>query len=112
MIGLAGFAHNFGALEGKRANVTEVFDTFATSPSTTLNKGLLLLGQVFPMLAHVPTSRTKLFRKLNVAVEEISDVLLARMQKELEMGVVGSREERSIIGLLSTWLIPNVPWEL
>ncbi|KAF8125506.1 cytochrome P450 [Boletus edulis] len=100
-IGLAGFSHNFGALEGKHASVTEVFDTFTTSPrATALNKGLILLGQVFPLLAHVPTSRTKLFQKLNVAMEEISNVLLAQTKKELEMGVVEGEGERSIIGLL------------
>ncbi|KAF8425081.1 cytochrome P450 [Boletus edulis BED1] len=93
-IGLAGFSHNFGALGGKHASVTEVFDTFITSPrATALNKGLILLGQVFPLLAHFPTSRTKLFQKLNVAMEEISN-------KELEIGVVEGKGERSIIGLL------------
>ena len=35
-------------------------------------------------------------------MEEISNVLLARTQKELDMGVFGDNEERSIIGLLST----------
>jgi hypothetical protein len=102
-IGLAGFSHNFGALEGKHASVMEVFDTFSASPrSSALNKGLILLGQVFPFLVWVPTPRGKLTQKLRVAMEEISNVLLARTQKELEMGVVGGKEERSIIGLLST----------
>ncbi|KAF8554668.1 cytochrome P450 [Imleria badia] len=100
-IGLAGFSHNFGALEGKHASVMEVFDTFSASPrSSALNKGLILLGQVFPFLVWVPTPRGKLTQKLRVAMEEISNVLLARTQKELEMGVVGGKEERSIIGLL------------
>ncbi|KAG6375286.1 cytochrome P450 [Boletus reticuloceps] len=100
-IGLAGFSHNFGALEGKHASVTEVFDTFGTSPrSTTLNKGLLLLGLVFPFLASVPTRRGNLIQKLNVAMGEILTALLAKTQKEMEVGVVGGKEERSIIGLL------------
>ncbi|KAF8119553.1 cytochrome P450 [Boletus edulis] len=100
-IGLAGFSHNFGALEGKHASVTEVFDTFGTSPrSTTLNKGLLLLGLVFPFLASIPTRRGILIQKLNVAMGEISTTLLAKTQKEVEAGVVGGKEEKSIIGLL------------
>ena len=75
---------------------------FSTSPrSSALNKGLLLLSQVFPILAELPTSRTRLMQKLNIAMEEISDVLLARTLQELEMGVVGGKEEKSIIGLLS-----------
>ena len=39
--------------------------------------------------------------KLTEAMEEISNVLLARTQKELEMGVIEGKGERSIIGLLS-----------
>ncbi|KAG6375283.1 cytochrome P450 [Boletus reticuloceps] len=67
-IGLAGFSLNFGALEGKHASVTEVLDTFTTSPrAMALNKGLILLGQ-----------------KLNVAMEKILNVLLARTKKELK----------------------------
>ena len=108
-IGLAGFSHNFGALRGKHAHVTEVFDTFGASPrSMALDTGLLLLAQVFPFLADIPTSRTRMIQKLNVAMEEISNVLLSRTRKEMEMGVVGGREERSIIGLLSTWCVSNI----
>ena len=107
-IGLAGFSHNFGALQGKHAPVTEVFDSVGASPrSMAINTGLLLLAQAFPSLADIPTSRTRMIQKLNVAMEEISNVLLSRTQKEMEMGVVGGKEERSIIGLLSTWSIPN-----
>ncbi|KAG8214366.1 cytochrome P450 [Butyriboletus roseoflavus] len=109
-IGLAGFSHNFGALQGKHAHVTEIFDTFAASPrSTAVNTGLLLLAQVFPFLVGIPTAHRRLVRKLSVAMEEISNVLLSRTQKELEIGVVGDKEERSIIGLLSKWSISNVP---
>ena len=102
-IGLAGFSHNFGALEGKHTTVTEVFDTFGASPgSSARNTGLFLLAQAFPFLLRLPTPRGKLLQKLNVAMEEISNALLARTQKELEIGVVGGKEEKSIIGLLST----------
>ena len=101
-IGLAGFSHNFGALEGKHTTVTEVFDTFGASPrSSALNKGLRLLAQTFPLLMRLPTRRGKLIQKLTLAMEEISNALLARTQKELEIGVAGGAEEKSIIGLLS-----------
>ncbi|KAF8548514.1 cytochrome P450 [Imleria badia] len=99
-IGLAVFSHSFGALEGKHTSVTAVFDTFSASPRSAFNKGLMLLGQVFPFLMWVPTPRIKLIQELSVAMEEISNVLLARTVRELDMGVVGGKEERSIIGLL------------
>ena len=100
-VGLAGFSHNFGSLEGKHASVTEVFDTFGASRSMAFNKCLLLLAQTFPFLMRLPTPRRKLIQKLCAAIEEISNVLLARTQKELEIGAVGGKEEKSIIGLLS-----------
>ncbi|KAI9572414.1 cytochrome P450 [Boletus coccyginus] len=99
-IGLAGFSHNFGALEGKHATVTEVFDIFGESSSSASNKGLLLLAQIFPFLISLPTPRTNLIQKLNIAMDEISNELIARTQKELEVGVIGGKEERSVIGLL------------
>ena len=107
IIGLAGFSHNFGALEGKHAegkhaSVTEVFDAFSASPrSMAFNKGIVLLAETFPFLMWLPTPRRKLLRKLSAVMEEISNVLLARTQKELEIGVVGGKEEKSLIGLLS-----------
>ncbi|KAG6375250.1 cytochrome P450 [Boletus reticuloceps] len=64
-IGLAGFSHDFGALDGKHASVTE-----------------------------------RLMRKLNDAMEEISTVLLARTKQEMDAGIVGDKEEKSVIGLL------------
>ena len=102
IIGLAGFSHNFGALEGKHASVTEVFDAFSASPrSMAFNKGIVLLAETFPFLMWLPTPRRKLLRKLSAVMEEISNVLLDRTQKELEIGVVGGKEEKSLIGLLS-----------
>ncbi|KAF8548044.1 cytochrome P450, partial [Imleria badia] len=102
-IGLAGFSHDFGALEGKHASVTEIFDTFSSStPASTLNIGLDLLAMVFPFLVRVPTPRSRLMWKLNRAMEEISNILLARTKQELDLGVVGDKEEKSVIGLLST----------
>ncbi|KAH0826176.1 cytochrome P450 [Lanmaoa asiatica] len=102
-IGLGGFSHNFGALEGKHAQVTEVFDSFGASPrSSAVNNGLFLLAQAFPFLTQIPTSRRRLMQNLNVAMEEISNVLLIRTEKELEMGVVWGKEENA-------WSIPNFP---
>lgn len=102
-MGLAGFSHDFGTLEGKNASVTTVFDSFTSFPSASaINVGLVLLARVFPFLMKAPTSRRRLIWKFNIAMEEISSVLLAQT-KELEMGVVGEGE-KSIIGQLSVYL--------
>lgn len=103
-MGLAAFSYGFGALEGKSTSVMTIFDIFSSSPSASaINTGLSLLAQVFPFLVRVPTSRTRLTWKLNAVLEEISNGLLARTKKELDMGVIGD-DERSIMGQLSTYL--------
>ncbi|KAG6375251.1 cytochrome P450 [Boletus reticuloceps] len=100
-IGLAGFSHDFGALDGKHASVTEIFDSFTSSTSASaINIGVGLLADVFPSLVRLPTRRQKLMRKLNDAMEEISTVLLARTKQEMDAGIVGDKEEKSVIGLL------------
>lgn len=102
-IGLAGFSHDFGALEGKHSSVNDVFGTFSASPrSSALNKGLFLLAEFFPFLIRMPTPRNRLSKKLGDTIEDISNVLLARTRKEMEMGAAKGKEEKSIIGLLST----------
>ncbi|KIK27618.1 hypothetical protein PISMIDRAFT_92400, partial [Pisolithus microcarpus 441] len=100
-IGLAGFSHDFGSLDGKPASITKIFDTFGSSPSrSAVNAAVLLLAQVFPLLEYVPTPRTKLLREMQEIMEDISKELLARTKKEKEEGVLDGKEDKSIIGVL------------
>ncbi|KAI6166079.1 cytochrome P450 [Pisolithus thermaeus] len=100
-IGLAGFSHDFGSLDGKPASITRIFDTFGSSPSrSAVNAAVLLLSQVFPLLEYVPTPRTQLLREMQRIMEDISKELLARSKKEKEEGVVDGKEDRSVIGVL------------
>ncbi|KAH7890187.1 cytochrome P450 [Phlebopus sp. FC_14] len=99
-IGIAGFSHDFGSLNGEHASVTEAFDTFGSSPASAVNAFLLLLAQAFPIFGRIPTPRSKLTKKLNQSMGEISTVLLDRTRKEGEVGVAEDKQEKSIIGLL------------
>jgi hypothetical protein len=99
-IGIAGFSHDFGSLDGKKTSVTEVFDAFGHS-SSAINVVLLLLSQAFPFITRIPTSRSKLIRRLNATIGEISAVLLDRTRKEKELGIADEKGDHSIIGLLS-----------
>ncbi|KAG2101113.1 cytochrome P450 [Suillus discolor] len=95
-IGIAGFSHDFGSLDGKHASVTEVFDTFGNKPKVSaLNKVLFLLASAFPIVTKIPNSRVKLTKKLNATMGEISNDLLVRSRREKQV-----EEEKSIIGLL------------
>ncbi|KAG2039491.1 cytochrome P450 [Suillus americanus] len=100
-IGIAGFSHDFGSLDGKRASVTEVFDTFGNNQqASAVNKVLRLLASVFPIITKMPTKRRNLMKKLGVTMEEISNDLLIRSRREKDLNVSGRDEEKSIIGLL------------
>ncbi|KAI6021237.1 cytochrome P450 [Pisolithus marmoratus] len=99
-IGLAGFSHDFGSLDGKSTPITEIFSTFGSSKRSAMNVGLVLLSQVFPLLEYVPTPRTKLFHEMQRIVENISTELLARTRKDKEEGVLDGKEDKSIIGVL------------
>lgn len=101
-IGLAGFSHDFGSLDGKPASITKVLDTFGSSserPALTVR--LLLLARVFPLLPYATKSRTRLFREMQIIMEDISSEWLARTRKEKEEGVLDVKEEKSVIGVLA-----------
>ncbi|KIK89943.1 hypothetical protein PAXRUDRAFT_685575 [Paxillus rubicundulus Ve08.2h10] len=98
-IGIAGFSHDFGSLDGEKTSVTEVFDAFGHS-SSAVNVVLLLFSQVFPFITRIPTSRSKLIKRLNDTIGEISTVLLDRTRKEKELGIADDKGDHSIIGLL------------
>jgi hypothetical protein len=102
-IGIAGFSHDFGSLDGKRTSVTELFDTFGNNQqASALNQVLLLLASVYPIIIKIPTKRSNLVEKLAVAMAKISDELLTRSRQEKDVNMSERDEEKSIIGLLST----------
>ncbi|KAG2147476.1 cytochrome P450 [Suillus bovinus] len=100
-IGIAGFSHDFGSLDGKHASVTEMFDTFSNNPkASAVNEAILLLASVFPVITKIPDQRMKLRNNLNVAMGNISNDLLLRSRREKHVSVNQTEEEKSIIGLL------------
>ncbi|KAG1742259.1 cytochrome P450 [Suillus paluster] len=100
-IGIAGFSHDFGSLDGKHASVTEVFDTFVNnSRASAVNQFAILLAQAFPViLKMMPTKRTNLAKKLGATMGEISNKLLIRSRREKDASMKDA-EEKSVIGQL------------
>jgi hypothetical protein len=102
-IGIAGFSHDFGSLDGRHSVVTEVFDSFGSNPkASAVHKLLFLLAQVFPVLTKIPTQRKKLTNKLNATMGEISNDLLVRSRREKDMDVSDTDAGKSVMGLLGT----------
>ncbi|KIM65582.1 hypothetical protein SCLCIDRAFT_22490 [Scleroderma citrinum Foug A] len=84
-IGLAGFSHDFGSLEGKIFSVSRALDTSVSSPGrNVLNAGWLVLLQVLTPLVYYPTKRNVLMQEVLQELSKISKELLSRSRKEKE----------------------------
>ena len=97
-IGIAGFGHEFGGLDGKRSDIEEAFDSFGTAPP--INMIISLLGAVIPLLQKIPTHRRRLSQKLHTTMEQVSDEILQRSRIEKGLGVDCTNTSRSVIGSL------------
>ncbi|KAG6876262.1 hypothetical protein C0993_004630 [Termitomyces sp. T159_Od127] len=98
-IGIAGFGHDFGSLDGKVPSVVRVFETLNTG-SSTLSLFIFMLGPILPFLLKLPTSDSRQWSELHATMEEIADDLLKRTRKEHEELLSEKEEEKSIIALL------------
>ncbi|KAI5117516.1 hypothetical protein M0805_009524 [Coniferiporia weirii] len=98
-IGIAGFSHDFGALEGRHSDVAEMFDSFGSLPPRGVSIVLPLLGPILPFLLKIPTNRRRLVKRLHSTMEEIAETLLERSRKEKAAGTTGDTG-RSMIGSL------------
>ncbi|KAF8878007.1 cytochrome P450 [Gymnopilus junonius] len=95
-VGIAGFGHDFHALDGLNSPVVDVFDSFGSGDTSFLSNLVFLLGPVLPVLQNLPTKHNRIFKRLNQTMSGIADELLTRNRKEKGVG-----EDKSIIGLLS-----------
>lgn len=99
-IGIAGFSHDFGSLEGKYSAVAEVFDAMGHVKPGIVTAAALFFGHIFPFLWRLPTETRRLQLKLNRCMEDIAVPLLENTRREMQgLGEKG-KEEKSIIGLL------------
>ncbi|EIW78658.1 cytochrome P450 [Coniophora puteana RWD-64-598 SS2] len=95
-IGLAGFSHDFEALDGKKSTIGDILDMLDSKPSKTIML-LFMLGFIFPWLINLPVERNRMLARLNESMEKISLELLDQTRREKEhIGV----ETRSVLGLL------------
>ncbi|KAH9853307.1 cytochrome P450 [Lenzites betulinus] len=99
-VGIAGFSHDFGSLEGKHSSVAEVFDKMGHIKPSPITAAALFFGNTFPFLWRIPTPMRRLQQQLNKSMEEIATVLLENTRREMRGTGEKGYEEKSIIGLL------------
>lgn len=98
-LGIAGFSHDFGTLQGKYSVVAEVLDSFGAIKLTFVDIFKLIFSPAFPILTTIPTPRFNLFKKFKLTSKEISRELLERTRKE-KGGDIEDKKDHSVIGLL------------
>lgn len=101
-IGIAGFAHDFHALDGHSNEFAELFDSLGSRNPGTFSMMLFLLSTVFPFVLQIPTARSRNIARLSQGLSAIADELLKKSKEEGEKGVTSDTlaEEKSLIGLL------------
>ncbi|KAF9255629.1 cytochrome P450 [Marasmius fiardii PR-910] len=96
-VGIAGFSHDFGSLDGKPSAVLDVFESLGQASPTKFGTLIFLLSFVFPVLLYIPTKRNVIFGKMRKRMEELAREMLAKSKRVEESGEAG---DKSIIGLL------------
>jgi hypothetical protein len=99
-IGIAGFSHDFGTLQGNHSAIAEVFESFVMLKHTLFQIVVFILSTAFPILMRTPGPRRNLVQKFSSNAENISRQLLETTRKEKEGAGEGQRDH-SVIGLLS-----------
>lgn len=95
-MGLAGFSHDFGSLDGKNSEVASQFTRLMNIPFTLLNIIVFLLQPVIPALMYIPSERTRARTDLKAAT--------GRLARQLLNNLAGSEDAvdgKSILGLIS-----------
>lgn len=104
-IGIAGFGHDFRALDGQNTPVIDVFDSFSSANTDVFSRVIFFLGPVFPTLQNLPTRGNRMLRRLRETMGKIADELLekSRTVKVFEGGKEDNvTTDKSIIGFLGS----------
>ncbi|KAI6030993.1 cytochrome P450 [Pisolithus marmoratus] len=98
-IGMAGFSHEFGSLDGKPATIQKVFSAFDTSAKQSfIDVAVVLFAEVFPVFSYIPVSCVQSLTDMQETLSGVAKKLLARMEKEKEEGVIDGKRGQTYRG--------------
>ncbi|KAG7441583.1 cytochrome P450 [Guyanagaster necrorhizus] len=89
-IGIAGFSHNFGAIDGH----PQVFDDFDLSGGAPFFAFMIIASTMFPAILRLPSKKKEALAAMNRMFSDIADQLLAKAKEH------GNEEDKSVMGLL------------
>ena len=114
-LGLAGFSHEFKALEttGETPELIHVIESFKLpAKGDVLSKVFFFLSPLLPWLLKLPSDNTRLLWRVRFAMKDIADNLLEKTKRELEIDGSGEKlTDKSIIGTLSKSSIRSSVYE-
>ncbi|KAG7441569.1 cytochrome P450 [Guyanagaster necrorhizus] len=89
-IGIAGFSHDFGAINGK----PQVFDAVDLSAGATFFAFTVMVATVFPVILRLPSKRKGGLAEMKRVFSSIADQLLSKAKEHK------NEEDKSVMGLL------------
>ncbi|KAK0455641.1 cytochrome P450 [Desarmillaria tabescens] len=89
-IGIAGFSHDFGAIDGK----PQIFDDLDLSSGATFFAFMIIASTMFPAILRLPSKKKGALSAMNRVLSDIADQLLAKANEP------GNDEDKSVISLL------------
>ncbi len=104
-IGMVGFSHDFGMLDGKRSVMSELFDTLGSIQNDPLSLIFSQLGYFLPFLWKFSVIG-QLQLKLGRSLESIANNLLENADKQ------AGKEDKSIIGILGAYHVRMIQFPI
>ncbi|KAK0227136.1 cytochrome P450 [Armillaria nabsnona] len=89
-IGIAGFSHDFGAIDGK----PQMFDELDLSKGAAFFALMIIVGTKFPAVLRLPSKKKDALAAMNGVFSDIADRLLAKAKEH------GNDDDKSVMGLL------------
>ncbi|KAM6489433.1 hypothetical protein JOM56_015150 [Amanita muscaria] len=80
-MGIAGFGHEFKALEWYPSPVMNVFEEFCRHEDDLLSKLTIFIGAIFPVFLKFPTNRARLTKKYQKALSQTAKEIIRELEK-------------------------------
>ncbi|KAJ7574646.1 cytochrome P450 [Mycena floridula] len=106
-IGMGGFSHDFGTLDGKQPLIQQALESFDKSVGNpSVPPITFIMGGILPFLLKLPIGRTNLVRRLKDNLNDVGTDLVERVRKERKIEGPQSGD-KSVIGALIKSMITD-----
>jgi hypothetical protein len=104
-IGIAGFGHDFKALEGHKSPTFEAFNRLSNVQDSAAMLLYMVAGLFIPQVVNIPTEPARFLKNMKKNFSDIAEKLIEDSQRSEDASE--TMGHRSIIGLLRACLLYN-----